>query len=107
MAVFNLLQRRVQLPLQLLRDPAAEDFRDLVGRHTPQTDLAGTFKDFVNWEMPFEDEVPAVLDLIDGVEPAQIHGGPLSFREVGTEPTSPVIQTLLDHAGSEAISRRL
>ena len=35
MAVFDLLQRRVQLALQLLGDPAAEDFRDLVGRHAP------------------------------------------------------------------------
>jgi len=35
MAVFDLFQRRVQFPLQLLRDPAAEDLGDLVGRHAP------------------------------------------------------------------------
>ena len=35
MAVFDLLQRRVQLALHLLCDPAAEDLGDLARRHPP------------------------------------------------------------------------
>src|ERR1017187_7100817 len=45
MTVFNLLQRSVQLALQLLRDAAAEDLGDLVSGHPPQTDLAGALED--------------------------------------------------------------
>jgi len=42
-----------------------EDIRHLVGGQAEQPDFAGVFKDFVDREMPLENEVAAVLDLVD------------------------------------------
>jgi hypothetical protein len=61
MAVFDLLQRGVELPLELLGDAAAEDFADLVGGESPQPDLAGALEDPVNGEAALEDEIAAVM----------------------------------------------
>ncbi len=48
MAMFHLLQRRVQLALHLLCNPAAEDLGDLARRHSPQTHLAGALEYLVD-----------------------------------------------------------
>jgi hypothetical protein len=107
MAVFDLLQRGIQLTLQLPRDAAAEDFGDPVGRHPPEPDLAGALEDPVDGETSPEDKVPAILHLIHGVEPAQIHGRPFASGEAGSGPQRPVVRTLLDHAASEAVGSLL
>ena len=70
MAVLDLLQRRVELALEFLGQAGAEDLGDLVSGHPPQTHLAGTLEDFVDREVPLEDEIAAILNLLDGVEAA-------------------------------------
>ena len=61
------------LPRSLLSQPDAEDLADAVRRQPPQADLATALEDLVDGEVAFEDEVPAVLDLRDGVEARQTH----------------------------------
>ena len=73
MSVFDLIEHRRQFPLQPPVQADAEDLADAVRRQPPQTDLAASFEDFVDREVAFENKVPAVLDLRDGVEPRQTH----------------------------------
>jgi hypothetical protein len=91
----------------VLRDAAAEDPGDLVGRHPPESHLAGALEDPVDGETSPEDKVPAILYLIHGVEPAQVHGRPFAFGEVGSEPQRPVVKTLLDRGACEAVGSPL
>ena len=73
MAVLDLIDDGGEFSAQPLVEPDAEDLADAVGRQTPQADFAASLEDFVNREVAFEDEVPAVLDLGDGVEARQAH----------------------------------
>ena len=65
--------------LQRVVEPNAEDLADAVGREPPQADLAAALEDLVDGEVAFEDEVPAVFDLRDGIEPRQVHFPPFLF----------------------------
>src|SRR5215467_11383253 len=92
MAVLDLLHGGIEFALQFLGDATAENFGDLVSREPPKAHLAGAFEDPVNGEMALEDEVAAVLDLVDGVEAAEIHSGALALGELRTQNQSPVFQ---------------
>jgi hypothetical protein len=63
MAVLDLIDHRGEFPAHPLVQPDAEDLADAIGRQPPQADLATALKDFMNGEVAFEDEIPAVLDL--------------------------------------------
>src|SRR5580704_15676803 len=82
MPVLDPLQRGVELPLQFPGDADAEDLADLVPGQTPQPNLAGTFEDAMDGEVALEDEIAAVLDLVDGVEPVQVHRASLPVGEL-------------------------
>ena len=73
MAVLDLIDHRRELPAQSLIQPDAEDLADAVRRETPKTDFATPLEDFVDGKVAFENEVPAVLDLRDGIEPRETH----------------------------------
>src|SRR5258708_1482456 len=73
MAVLDLIEDSGEFSVQPLVEANAEDFADAVGRQPPQADLAASLEDLVDREVAFEDEVPAVLDLRDGVETRQAH----------------------------------
>ena len=68
MAMLDLIDDRGEFSLQPFVQPHAEDLADPVRRQPPEADFAAAFEDLVNREVPFEDEIPAVLDLRDGVE---------------------------------------
>src|SRR3954471_21442947 len=70
MAVLDLLQRGIEFPLQLLGDADAEDLADLVRGQPTQPNLAGAFEDAVDGEVALDNEIEAVLDLVDGVKGA-------------------------------------
>ena len=69
MTVFDLIDDGTQLAPQWLSESHAEEFRDPVGSESPKADLAAALEDFMNRKVALEDEVAAVLDLGDGVEP--------------------------------------
>jgi len=73
MAMLDLVDDRGQFAAQALVQAEAEDLADPVGRQPPEADLAASLEDLVNGETAFEDEVPAVLDLSDGIESRQVH----------------------------------
>ncbi len=103
MPVFDLLEGGVEFALQLLGDAAAEDLRDLVGRQPPESNLAGAFEDPVNGEVALEDEIAAVLDLVDGVKAAEIHRGALALGELRTQNQSPVFQARTNDIRTEPV----
>src|SRR5579864_8699591 len=51
-----------------------------------------SFKDFVNGEVAFENEIPAVLDLRDGVEAGQAHLLAFFLGELWSQEQGPVIE---------------
>jgi hypothetical protein len=65
MAPVELLENTVQLASEPFGDAYPEDVSHLVGRQAEQPNLAGAFENLMDGEVPFEDEVPAVFDLID------------------------------------------
>src|SRR6266849_124751 len=71
-AVLDLIDDGAELATELLDQTEAEDLADLVRGQTPQPQLAGTLENLVNGGVPFEDEIAAVFDLVDGVEARQI-----------------------------------
>ena len=73
MPLLDLIDHCGQLSLQSLVQPDAEDLADAVGGQAPGADLATARENVVHGEVAFEDEIPAVLDLADGVEPRQVH----------------------------------
>ena len=49
-------------------EAGAEDFGDLVGGQSPETEFAAAFEQLVDGKVAFEDKVAAIFDLGDGVE---------------------------------------
>jgi hypothetical protein len=64
-------------------------------------------KDLVDREVSFEDEVAAVLDLVDGVSAAQVDGLAIFFRKLGAEEPTPVVQSFFDDGGAQLVGGRL
>lgn len=56
-----------------------------MGGYLPEAQLAGALEDFVNREIPFEDEITAEFNLLNGVEAAQFHGFSLALGELGAQ----------------------
>src|SRR3984885_13508977 len=73
MSMFDLIDHGCEFPVQPFIQPDAEDLTDAVRRQPPQADLATALEDLVDGEVAFENEVPAILDLRDGVEARQTH----------------------------------
>ena len=73
MAVLDLFDRPCSACPSASCEAHAEDLGDLVGRQAPQADFAAALEDLVDGEVALEDEVPAVFDLADGIEAAQVH----------------------------------
>jgi hypothetical protein len=73
MPVLDLIDHRREFSAQPLIQPDPEDLADPVRRQPPQADLAASLEYFVDGKVALEDEVPAVLDLCNRVEPRQAH----------------------------------
>ena len=71
-----------------------------MGGQAPQPQLTAALEEAMDGEVAFEDEIAAVLDLADGVEAAQVQGGPLPPGELRTQHQGPVFQALPDHFGA-------
>src|SRR5215472_9829920 len=103
MAMLDLVDDRGQFAAEALVQADAEDFADPVRRQPPQADLAASLEDLVNGEVAFEDEVPAVLDLSDGVESRQVHLGAFLFGKLRSQNESPVVELFADDGGTQAV----
>src|SRR5258705_472199 len=102
-AVLNLIDDGGQFAFGLAAQPHAEDLADPVGGQSPESEFAGTFEDFVDGEVPLEDEVAAVFDLGDGVEPRQIHLLPLLGGKLRPQQKGPVVESLANDLRTEPV----
>ena len=102
-AVLDLIDDRGQFAFGLAAQPHAEDLADLVGGQSPESEFAGTLEDFVDGEVPLEDEVAAVFDLGDGVESRQIHLLPLLGGKLWPQQEGPVVEPLANDLRTEPV----
>src|SRR5260370_20253658 len=106
MAMLDLIDDGGEFPSQPFIEPPAEDLADPVRRQPPQADFAASFKDLVNGEVAFENEIAAVLDLRDGVEAGQAHLLPFLLGELGPQDQGPVVQLFANDRGAQPIGGR-
>src|ERR1043166_9560647 len=102
-AMLDLIDNRSEFPAQAFVEADAEDLADSVRRQPPQADLAAPLKDFVNGEVAFEDEIPAILDLSNSVEPRQIHLAAFLLGNLRPQDERPVIELLADNGRAQPI----
>ena len=57
--------------------------------------------------MALEDKIAAILNLVDGVKPVQIHRVPLPLGELRPQQQRPIVQALADHLAGEPIGGSL
>jgi len=106
-AVVQLVQDAVQFAAQSAVDAHSEDQGDLVSGQAQESQFAGALENLVNGEVPVENEVPTVLDLINRVAATKMDGPSILFRELGTQQPSPVIQPLFDDRRAQLIGSDL
>ena len=97
----------LNLSLEMAGDPLTEDLRDFLGGQFKETEFTGTFEEFVDGEGFAKDKVQAILNLAEGIEPAQVHGLAFSLGELGTQKEGPIVETLLQQFGGETVSSLL
>jgi hypothetical protein len=61
----------------------------------------------MDWEVAFEDEVSAILDLADGVEARQVHLFALGSCELWSQDQRSIVQLLLNDLWAEPIGGSL
>jgi len=83
--------------------PKAEDLRHLVRRQIQQSHLATSLEDLADRRIPLEDEISAILHLVDRVIPIQLHTRSLFFRELRAQHERPVVQTLAQHILTQTV----
>src|SRR5271166_6514247 len=92
MAVVGLLQDAGQLAGQAAVQAPAEDLRNAVGAQPQQSQVTGTLEELVDGKVAPEDQVAAILDLLDGVVAAEVDGVPVLGGELGAYHQAPVLQ---------------
>lgn len=97
----------MQLAAQSLVFPDTEDLGDHIGRQAEDSELAGALEDLVNREMAAKHQIPAVLNLVEGVRSAQLDRRPLLLGELRPEHQRPVVEPLANDLGVEPVGRRL
>src|ERR1700730_7474053 len=107
MTVLDLLDDRRQFAAQSLVEPDTEDLADAMGRQPPETEFTASLEDFVDGKVTLEDEVAAVLDLRDGVEPRQVHLAAFLFGELRPQQKRPVIELFADDLRAQPVGGRL
>ena len=60
-------------------------------------------EDFVDWKMSFENEVPAIFDLVEGIFAAEVDGLPVLVGKLRSQEPSPVVQALLNDFGVQFV----
>src|SRR5688572_11684296 len=103
MTMLDLIDDGGQLPMEPLVQPDAKDLADAIGSEPPKADFAASLKNLVDGEMALENEVAAVLDLGDGVEPRQVQLGAFLFGELRAQDEGPVIELLANQSGAQPV----
>src|SRR5580692_7491815 len=107
MAMLDLIDDRGQFPMQSFVQAHAEDLADPIRRQTPEADFTASFEDLVNREVTLENEIPAVLDLGDGVEAGQADLLALLLGKLWPQDQGPVIELFANDGRTQPIGRCL
>src|SRR6266436_7380368 len=103
MAMLDLVDHGGELSAEALVQPDAEDFADAVGCQSPEADLTASLEDLVNGEMALKDEIAAVFDLGYGVEAREVHLPAFFLGKLRPHNQCPVIESLTDDGGAQAV----
>src|SRR5215470_2910082 len=103
MAMVHPLQDSGELTSDPLVETKAEHLRELVGREAEQSEVAGALEEFMDGEVPSEDEVATVFDLLQGVMASEIDGSPVLLGELRPYHPTPVIELLTNDLGAETV----
>src|SRR6516162_5943052 len=107
MAMVHPLQDGGELTADSLVETKAEQLRELVSSKAEQAEVTGALEEFVKGEVPSEDEVAAVFDLLQGVMASEVEGGSVFLGKLRPYHPSPVIELLTNDLGAEAVGCRL
>ena len=107
MTMFDLIDDGAQFTAHSLMESHAEEFRDPVGRQSPQPDLAAALENFMDREVALKDEIAAILDLPDGVKARQVDLIALGARELRSQDQCPVVKLLLNDLGTKPVGGSL
>ena len=107
MAMVHPVQHGGELTSDSLVETKAEQLRELVGREAEQSRVAGALEELMDGEVPSEDEVATVFDLLQGVMASEIDGGSVFLGKLRPYHPSPVIELLANDLGAEAVGCRL
>src|SRR5712691_9498887 len=97
MPVVELFQHAVQFAAESPVLTDAKDLSDDVGGQAKHTQFARALEDLMKGEMPPENKIATVLDLVQGIVPPQVDRGPILLRELWTQHQRLVIEPLTDH----------
>ena len=106
-AMVNLFESGVKLPLKMPGNTLSEDLRDLLRGQFKETQFTRTFEEFVDRKGIAKDKVQAIFHLAEGIEAAQIHGLTFSFGELGAQNKGPILETLLQQFGGKTVGSPL
>ncbi len=107
MAVLDLFEKGLQFATEPLGEPEPEDLRDLVRGQSKQAEVAGSLEQFMDRQVAPKDQVSAVLDLLEGVVPAEVDRRAIFGGELRADRPGPVLQALTNDRRTEAIRRGL
>src|SRR6516165_9045937 len=103
MAMVHPLQDSGELTSDPLVETKAEHLRELVSSKAEQAEVTGALEEFVNGEVPSEDEVAAVFDWRQGVRASEVEGGSVFRGKLRPYHPSPVIELLANDLGVETV----
>ena len=103
MAMVHPFQDGGELTSDPLVETKAEHLRQLVGGEAEQAEVAGALEELMDGEVPSEDGVATVFDLLQGVVTTEIDGGSVFLRKLRSYHPSPVIELLANDLRAETI----
>src|SRR5216684_7976246 len=107
MAMIHPFQDSGELASHSLVQAKAEHLRELVGGEAEQSEVAGALEELVDGKVSSEDEVPTVLDLLQGVMATEIDGFSVFLGKLRSQQPSPVIELFANELGAETVGRGL
>src|SRR6516162_228110 len=107
MAMVHPFQDGGELTSDSLVETKAEHLRELVGSKAEQSEVAGALEEFMDGEVPSEDDVATIFDLLQGVMASEIDGGSVFLGKLRPYYPSPVIELLTNDLGVETVGCRL
>src|SRR5215813_9565766 len=107
MAMVGALQHAAQLAADAPVQAPAKDLGDAVGAQAQQAQITGALEQPVDGEVAPEDQVAAVLDLLEGVVTAEIDRVAVLFGKLGTDDEAPVLEPGANQPGAQRIGGHL